>query len=502
MKKLSPVIALLFLTSCEVGPDYVRPDAPVTDAYKEAPQQAADGTDWTPAAPSDAVTKGNWWEIYNDPVLNDLEMQVDVSNQNLKEAEAAYRYAQAEVAAARAEFFPTISTSGSQQFSQSGGYGRGGGVISGGSTTVVSPAGSSQGGTVTQGSTVQSVGANGVTRQYTLSADASWTIDVWGRIRRQVESTVANAEASAADLANAKLSAEGTLATDYFELRIEDELKTVLDNTVEAYRKSLEITQNQYNSGVAAKVDLITARTQLEGAETQQINVGVARAQLEHAIAVLIGKPPGAFSLAPQKLNITLPDVPTGVPSALLQRRPDIAAAERTMEAANAEVGVAVAAYYPDLTLSGSYGFSGENLSHLVEAANHYWSVGPELAETVFDAGARSAEVEEARATYDQDVAAYRQTVLTAFEQVEDNLAAERILAQQQGIQQAAVTDAEQAVKLTLNQYKAGIIVYTNVVVAQETALADEEAALDTTALPTRQKIEDDPASNDWIPFN
>jgi NodT family efflux transporter outer membrane factor (OMF) lipoprotein len=500
------------LTTCSVGPDYVTPDAPTEAAYKEA---ATPQPGWTTATPEDAAARGQWWAIYNDPLLNDLEAQVSISNQTLKESEAQYRQAQAAVELARSAYFPTVSVNGAEQFSHNGGSGRGS-VTGSSSTTVSSASSTAQGGTVNQGNTIitGSTGGGGVTRTFDLSAGATWEIDVWGRIRRQVEENVDLAQASAADLALARLSEQATLATAYFNLRYEDQLAQLLGDTVKAYQQSLTITENQYKAGVVAKADVITARTQLEQTQSQLINIGVARAQYEHAIAVLVGKTPAEFSLAPAPAPLTadIPVVPAEMPATLLQRRPDVAAAERQVAAENAAVGVAIAAFYPDITLSGNVGYTNNALTNLFSSQNQDWSLGPSIAETVFDAGARSAQVEEARALFDQQIAVYRQTVLTAFQQVEDNLAAQRILNEQAKIQNQAVADAEESVKLTLNQYKAGIIVYTNVLVAQETALSNEETALalrqsrlnatvaliqalgggwDTTQLPTHEQVED-----------
>ena len=515
---VSTALMLVMATAaCSVGPDYVRPDAPGAAVYKEA---TLPPPGWVLAQPEGRFAGGTWWTIYNDPLLSDLESQVSISNQTLKESEAAYRQAQAAVELARASFFPTVSLNGSEQFSQhgtsrsSGGSGTSG-IVTGSSSTTVSGAGSTaQGGTVSQGSTIITTGASsgGVTRTFNLSAGASWEIDVWGRIRRQVAENVDLAQVSAADLALARLSAQASLASAYFNLRYEDQLTKLLSDTVAAYQQSLKITENQYQAGVAAKADVITARTQLEQTQSQLLNVGVARAQYEHAIAVLIGKTPMEFSLSPAPLTVDVPEVPAGLPSTLLERRPDVAAAERQVAAENEAVGVAIAAFYPDVTLSANYGYVGTALSSLIQSANHSWTAGPSIAETLFDAGARSAEVEEAKAAYDQEVATYRQTVLTAFQQVEDNLAAQRILNQQAGIQNQAVTDAEESVRLSLNQYKAGIIVYSNVLVAQETALSNEETALalrqsrlnatvsliqalgggwDTSQLPDNEHVED-----------
>ncbi|HZB93094.1 MAG TPA: efflux transporter outer membrane subunit [Stellaceae bacterium] len=476
MKPRLALSVLLLLASCTVGPDYKRPPAPVPAAYKE--------TGWKTATPHEAIGRGPWWSIYNDPVLDGLEREIDISNQNLKAAEAAYRQARAVVGEAYAGYFPTVSLGGSGTRT-----GQGGNVASsnfGRNTTV------------------------------DLTADATWSVDLWGRIRRTVESDVANAQASAADIANARLSAQAQLAVLYFELRAADQQERLLDSSVTAFTQSLQITQNQYNAGVAAQTDVVTAETQLEQTRAQAIAVGVQRAQFEHAIATLIGKPASDFSLAAAPMTLTVPVSPPDVPSTLLERRPDIAAAERLMAAANAQIGIAIAAYYPDLTLSADYGFTGDRLAKLVEAANRLWSVGGSLSETVFDAGLRSAQVEAARATYDQDIANYRETVLTAFQQVEDELAALGILARQQVVEDNTVRLAREAERLTLNQYQQGTQPYTAVITAETTRLTNEVTALgilqsrliasvdlvealgggwSATDLPTPEEVKDKPAA-------
>lgn len=443
VSRLTAVVLAALVCACEVGPDYQKPEAPVPVAYKEQ-----DG--WKKGEPRLPASQEAWWSIYNDPVLDGLERQIAISNQNLKAAEASYREAQAVVAEARAGYYPTVTLDGSGTRSQAGSGGTTGGLG----------------------------GSNRILNQFNLTADATWTIDVWGRIRRTVESDIATAQASAADLAAARLSAQAALATDYFQLRIADELKRLLDDTVKAYTDSLQITQNQYDAGVVAQTDVISAQTQLQGAQSQEIAVGVQRAQFEHAIAVLIGRAPGDFAIAPSPFHTKAPAVPAGIPSTLLERNPGIAAAERQMAAANAQIGVAISAYYPDLTLSASLGQSSTMIGNLLAASNRVWSFGPTLAETVFDAGLRGAQVEQARASYDQTVANYRQTVLSAFQQVEDNLAALRILAQQAEVQDAATHSALEAVRLTLNQYQAGTVAYTSVVTNQAIALADEQTVL------------------------
>ncbi len=452
-KAVGAAVVMATLAGCAVGPDYQRPTAPTPAAYKEqgdaGPDAAANGL-WRAGAPQDAADRGAWWRLYGDPLLDGLESQVAVSNQTLKGLEAAYRQAAAVTDAARASFFPTLSLDASGERAKS---------VAGGQTSL----GSSKG---------------FVGNTYNTSLGASWEPDLWGRIRRTVESDEAATEASVADLASAQLSAQATLAADYFELRSEDALARLLEATVTAYAQSLQITRNQYAAGLAARADVAQAETQLAQTQAQLVSVGVLRAQLEHAIAVLIGKPPAEFSIAAIESFPGVPPIPAGLPSALLERRPDIAAAERRVAAANAEIGVAIAAYFPSITLAGSSGFSASTLGSLLQASNNVWSVGPQLALTLFDAGARSAQVEEARAAYDQTVANYRQTVLTGLQQVEDQAAALRVLARQAEVQDQAVASAQEAERLVLNQYKAGTVAYTSVVTAQAVSLSNRQSAL------------------------
>ncbi|MBV9859077.1 MAG: efflux transporter outer membrane subunit [Alphaproteobacteria bacterium] len=471
--------AVLLLAACTVGPDYRRPDAPVSAQYKEA--------GWKPAEPQDAIDRGAWWAIYRDPVLDGLERQIDISNQNLRSADAAFRESEAIVAQARAGFFPTVDINGSAQRSRTSAGGR--------------------------GATAGFGGGGGIGNLFATSASATWEPDLWGRIRRTVESDIANAQASAGDLASARLSAQGQLASDYLELRVQDELKRLLDRSAEAYAESLRITRNQFAAGTAAASDVAQAQAQLDSTRAQSIAVGVTRAQLEHAIAVLIGKPPAELTIAAVPTVPAVPAIPAGLPSALLERRPDIAAAERRMAAANEEIGIAEAAFYPAITLSADYGVSAATLARLFSAASRVWSVGSNLTETVFDAGARSAQVEEARAAYEQTIAAYRQTVLSALQQVEDELAASRILAEEAEAEAAALTAAREAERIITNQYRAGTVAYTSVIVAETTALSTAEtvenirqnrliasAALiqalgggwDAAQLPGRDRIESD----------
>ena len=449
-------VALIALSACTVGPDYEKPAAPVSATYKEI-----DG--WKPATPKQAASGEPWWSIYNDPVLDGLERQVDISNQTLKADAAAYRLSQALVAEARAGFFPTFDLTGSAIRSGSGG------------------GSSSSGGRGGSSSSAFSGGSRGGFAQNNFSVDAqsSWAPDIWGSIRRTVESDVASAQASAADLAAARLLAQSTLAADYFQLRVEDELAQLLTDESDAFSRSLQITQNRYKVGTAAKTDVMSATAQLENARAQQIATGVQRAEFEHAIAVLVGKPPAEFSIAVAKLPNTIPIAPPDLPSALLERNPTIAANERTMASANARIGVAIAGYFPNITLGGSYGQQSSFLHTLFTAASSVWSFGlTNVSLPIFNGGLTSAQVAAARATYDEAVANYRQSVLVAFQQVEDELAASRILEQQATVQDRAVAAAREAEQLALNQYRAGTVDYTTVITAQTTALTNEETAV------------------------
>jgi NodT family efflux transporter outer membrane factor (OMF) lipoprotein len=455
------ITACLLLSACEVGPNYHRPPVATPPAYKEIGK-------WVPAQPADGAPRGPWWSAFNDPVLDGLESQVSVNNQNLKASEAAYREALDVVREAQAGFYPEVDLNGNAQRSQPL---RNGGSASGASTGVVSGNGDTVVGT-SGGS-----GRRG-SNSFSLSANATWEPDVWGRVRRTVESDKANAQASKADLASATLSAQGTLAVDYFELRETDQLKRLLDQAVAFDKKTLTITQNQYKVGVAAKSDVVQAETLVDSTLSQEVNTGILRAQLEHAIAVLTGKPPEDFSLA-QGGDLPMPPaIPASVPSTLLQRQPAVAEAERNVAAASAQIGVAEAAYFPDMTLSATDVFSAATLGKLLNASNNVWTIGPQLAYTLFDGGLRHAQVKAAKAAYDQQVALYRQEVLTAFQNVEDQLAALNVLQQQVGIQDRAVAEAQESVNIVLNQYKAGTVVYTNVVTVETSLLTAMQTAL------------------------
>jgi len=429
------------LSGCMVGPDYQRPDAAVPDAYKEAGE-------WRPAQPRDDASRGRWWELFGDPQLNSLIEQVEISNQNVLVAEAQFRQARALVAASRAALFPTLTGNASITRSRS-------------PTGVI-------GGTT----------AGRVITNRSASLDAGWELDLWGQLRRTVEANTASSQASSANLAAARLSAQAELASDYFQLRMLDAQKQLLDDTAAAFQKSLDLTKNRYDAGVAAKVDVVQAETQLRSTQADAIDLGVQRAQLEHAIAVLTGKPPAEFSIVRAPLAVSMPVIPLGMPSELLERRPDIAAAERRVAAANAQIGVAKAAFFPSLTISASDGFRSADASQWFTAPSRFWSIGPALAQSIFDAGLRRAQTDQAVAGYDATVAEYRQTVLAGFQEVEDNLAALRILEEEAKVQEDAVRAARESVALTLNQYKAGTVSFLNVAVVQTTQLANERTAV------------------------
>jgi NodT family efflux transporter outer membrane factor (OMF) lipoprotein len=441
---------VLALSACAVGPDYHRPAAPPAPAFKEA-------QGWVPAAPAQ-ISGEQWWSVYDDPVLSSLEQQVEVSNQNLKAAVASYYAAREAVGVTRGSFFPTVGVAAAG--TRSGGAGSRNAALSGPSGFV--PSGS------------------GTRTFYDANANASWDLDIWGKIRRQLESDVSKSEASAADVAAARLSAQAALAQDYFQLRAAEEELRLLKTSVQDYQVSLQIAQNRVNAGVTTLADVYFARTQLENTQSQENTVELTRAKLEHAIAVLLGKAPAQLSLAQGGLTATVPVVPAGVPSQLLLRRPDIAASERDLESANAQIGVAESAWFPSLTLSGSYGYESSTLATLIRASNNVWSFGPSLAQTLFNGGATVAQIREQRALYDSAVATYRQTVLSAFQQVEDDLAALHYLQTEYAQDQQALADAQRSEALTLNQYKAGVADYASVLTAQTARLSTEINALGT----------------------
>jgi NodT family efflux transporter outer membrane factor (OMF) lipoprotein len=471
LDRRAALIALpLLFTACSVGPDYVTPSSPVPVAnYREA-------GDWKPAQPKDDMIRGKWWEVYHDAQLNALEDQVDISNQNVLQAEAQFREAAAAVKVARSAFFPTVTANPSYTLSQASqsltsGGGSSGAGFSGGS------GGSGGGGLGGSGGNSQHVGAQDVSL-YDLPVEATYMVDVWGSVRRNVEANTATAQASFANLENARLSYQATLAQDYFSLHGLDAQEELLQTTVTAYQKFLDLTTNQYNSGIASQAAVAAAKTQLDTTKAQLIGVGVQRAVYGDAIATLIGKPAPDFSLKKVSLTGTPPAIPVGMPSTLLERRPDIAQAERQVASANASIGVAVAAYYPQLTLSASSGLEAIQLSQLFSGPSFLWSVGPAIAQTIFDAGKTHGQVQEAQANYDSTVANYREVVLTAFQQVEDDLSGLQILKNEAAAEDQAVAAAKQSVDISINEYKAGTADYLTVITAQAIALSDELTAV------------------------
>ena len=445
-----PLIALAvassLLAACSVTPTYQTPSTPQPAAYKETPGEAdRAAAGWTAAAPADTLERGPWWQLFGDPVLNQLAESIEVNNQNVAAAVASYAQARALVTEQRATLFPSVDLNGSA--TRSGG---------GGETKTAN--------------------------QYRANIGASWEPDVWGKLRAGVGNANASLQASAADLAAARLSAQGELATNYFSLRQTDAEKALLDATVEGYERVLQITQNRFDAGIAAKSDLLQAQTQLASARIDQITLVRQRATLENAIAVLLGKAAGEFSLAPAEWKVVVPEVPAGVPSTLLQRRPDIAAAERRVAAANEQIGIARSAYFPSLNLTGSYGYGAASTGGLFNASNNLWSLGLSAAQTLFDAGATKARVSGAEAQRDQAIASYRQTVLTAFADVENQLTATRTLAQQQELRKTASEAADQVEVQMLNRYRAGQVSYSDVVTAQQTALSARRALVQAQA--------------------
>jgi NodT family efflux transporter outer membrane factor (OMF) lipoprotein len=449
---------LLISTGCMVGPNYKRPAAAAPaayPAYKEAPPpdfKEAEAQGWKQAEPGDAYMKGKWWEVYQDPALNALEEQVAISNQNVQQYEALYREAKAAVRVARAGLYPTVTVGPSASFSGN----RSAAAAAGASSTGAGP-------------------SSGVQQFYSLPFDVSWEPDLWGAIRRGVTAAADSAIAAAGDIENAKLLYQAELAQDYFQIHGTDADIDLLRRTETSYKEYLEMTRNRFTSGIASDLDVAEAETQLYGAQTSLIDLGVTRAQLEHAIAILSGKAPVEVNVAEKPLTTPPPPVPIGVPSLLLQRRPDIAAAERRVAAANEQIGIAIAAFYPNLTLSGSAGLESSSLAKWFTWPSRFWSVGPSLSETLFDAGRRSGVVTEQRAAYDATVATYRQTVLTALQQVEDNLAALRILEIEYAKADETVQAAQRELDVSTDQYKAGIQSYLTVITAQATLLNAEQ---------------------------
>ncbi|WP_371764428.1 efflux transporter outer membrane subunit [Massilia sp.] len=438
---ISALLAAAVLSGCALAPTYERPATPQPAAFKEL-------QGWAPAAPADALDRGPWWTLFNDPVLDGLVRQVEVSNQNVAAAVAAYSQARAVVAQQRASLFPTVTLTGGANRNGNGG-----------------------GNDNNNGRTSNS---------FRLNIGSSWEPDVWGRLRAGISAAQANAQASAADLASARLSAQGELAADYFSLRSVDAQRALLATTIEGYQRVLKITQNRFDVGIVPHSDVYQAQTQLASAQSDDLTLARQRAQLEHAIAVLVGKAPADFALAPAPWNVTVPDVPVGVPSTLLERRPDIAASERAVAAANAQIGLVRAAYFPQIGLTASYGPSASAIGDLFKASSMAWALGLSATETIFNGGANRAAVQGADAAREQAVARYRQTVLDAFADVEDQLNATRVLAQQQDLQRQASAAADKVEEQVLNRYKAGQVSYSEVVQAQVTALNARRALVQT----------------------
>jgi NodT family efflux transporter outer membrane factor (OMF) lipoprotein len=432
-KGLSLLVCTLLLAACTVGPKYERPQVVTPPAYKES-------KDWKIAEPKDGVPRGKWWMIFNDPLLNELTEKIELSNQNLRFAEAQYRRAQALTRQARAGLSPKVT--GDVGVTRSGG------------------------------------GRRDAATSYDLSGGVSWDIDLWGRVRKSVEAGVASEAASAAELELARLTLQSELVLSYLQMRVLDSQRQLFDESAEAFAKSLQLTRNRYEAGLAGRVDVAQAEAQLKSTQAQALDTGVQRAQFEHAIAVLQGRAPSELTIKPEPLKVAMPSIPTGLPSELLERRPDIAAAERNVAAANAQIGVAQAAMYPSLTLSASAGLASSTFANWLSLPNRVWAFGPALAQTLFDAGARRSVTDQAIASHEATVATYKQTVLTAFQEVEDNLVELRILEEEAVLQADAAKAARLALDLTNNQYKAGIVSYLNVVSAQTTMLNNERATV------------------------
>jgi NodT family efflux transporter outer membrane factor (OMF) lipoprotein len=453
-------LAALLLVSCgcSVGPNYHQPPVATPATYKE-------NAGWKVAEPRDELPRGEWWQIFHDPQLDALEEKVNISNQNLAAAEANYRQAQAQVNVTRAAYFPTVAGGPSwSRFKRSATIGSSNTKLAGASGT-----GTSANIGVFPGQTLS---------DYLLNFNAAWELDIWGKVRRSVESSEATAKASSAILEGVRLSAQATVAQDYFQLRTLDAQKLLQDEIVAALAKILERTNNRYAMGVASKADVAQAETQLKTNQAQAIDLGVQRAQMEHAIATLIGKPASEFSIPKAPLTSRVPVIPAGMPSELLERRPDIAAAERNMAAANANIGVAIAAFFPSITLSATGGFESSGTPLWFTWPSRFWSLGAAAAQTFFEGGLRRAQTNEARAAYDSTVATYRQTVLTGFQEVEDNLAALRILEQEAKIQEEAVKAAKESVTLSTNQYMAGTISTLDLLVVVNAARDTQRSAV------------------------
>jgi NodT family efflux transporter outer membrane factor (OMF) lipoprotein len=502
---LCAVPLLLLLTACVVGPRYHRPSTQApAPAYKETPSESNETGDWTVAQPADAKLRGKWWEIFNDPELNALEEQLNINNQNIKQYFENFMEARAIVREARSQFFPTLTAAPSVTHSRTSA--NLGNAASSTTTTTTGSTGSSTTTTQLQSSF------------YSFPLEASWAPDLWGKVRNTVREAQYAAQVSAADLENERLTEQASLAEYFFEIRGQDKLQKIYNDTVEADQKLYDLTRALYEAGIDDQISVVEAETTLRGAQAGATNVGIARAQYEHAIAVLVGKAATNFSIPVKPMTVAPPPIPVGVPSELLERRPDIAAAERTMAEANAAIGIAYAAYYPNLTLTGSAGFESSSFSHWFSWPSRFWSVGASVSETVFDAGLRRATVQQYVAAYNADLASYRQTVLSAFQQVEDGLAEVRIFSKEIQQEQQAVDSAQLQLKLEENRYETGIDPYIDVLIAQTTLLADQQtlnglqvqqmtyaAALiealgggwDSSQLPTPRQVTQKPPSSE-----
>ena len=497
MIRLGAAALLLILPACVVGPKYHPPAPPAPAAvYKESPTQFKETGDWTVAQPADAKLRGKWWEIFNDPELNALEEQLDINNQNIKQFFENFMEARAVVREARAQYFPTLSTAPSFTRSRTSGNL---------STTPVNT--SNKGAEPQLQSTI-----------YSLPLEASWEPDLWGKVRNTVRQAHYAAQVSAADLENERLTEQASLAEFFFEIRGQDKLQQIFDDTVVADQKAYELTRSLYESGIDDQISVVEAETTLRSAQAGATNVAVARAQFDHAIAVLLGQTASNFSIPVRPMTVAPPPIPVGVPSELLERRPDVAAAERTMAEANAAIGIAYAAYYPNLTLTGAGGFESSAFSKWLSWPSRFWSVGASIPETIFDAGLRRATVQQNVATYNADLAGYRQTVLTAFQQVEDSLAEVRILSKEIQQEQQAVDSAQTFLKLEQARYDTGVDPYIDVLIAQTTVLTDQQTlnglqvqqmtssvalvealggGWDRSQLPTTQQVTEKPAKSE-----
>jgi NodT family efflux transporter outer membrane factor (OMF) lipoprotein len=458
------------LSSCMVGPNYVLPKVTVPTEFKEAKNQQTH-KDWRPIKPQDTKDRGPWWTVFHDPVLNQLQEQLNRYNQNIAQAEANYRQALALVDEARAGLFPILAGSASLYRQKQGG----------GTTSIINTTGGDTTTSIATSNTTLAI--TPTTTIYSTVLYGTWEPDIWGAVRRAIEANVATAQSDAALLAVTRLSAQSALAQYYFEVRTVDLNQTLFDQTVQANKKLLQLARHQYSSGVASRADIVLAQTQVDTAESQAINNGILRGQYEHAIAVLMGRPPAFLSLHKKPYHFNVPAIPVEVPSLWLERRPDVAQAERLVQNTSALIGVTIATFYPNLTLTGSLTTSARSISRLIHTPAIGWSTGMQLAQTFFDAGLRRATVRAAKETYIAQVAAYRQTVLTAFQDVEDNLLALSLLSQQGIVQRKAAAHAQEALKLMINQYKAGTVSFSSVIASQITAYNAQKTANDVTGL-------------------